>query len=57
MKKIMNLRHVETRAALRGGQRLLHAEPYEHDGRESDADVESKCINCGAAVAVSESHA
>ena len=43
--KVEELRHTETWAALGGCKCLLDAEPHQHDGGESDADVEPKCIN------------
>jgi hypothetical protein len=41
------LAHVEASATVRGGKRLLHAEPYEHDGGKRDADAKAQCVDCG----------
>ena len=43
--EVHKLRHVEAWAALSGRQRLLYAEPHQHNRGKRDADVETKCIN------------
>jgi hypothetical protein len=43
----MNLPILKPAATVRGGKRLLHAEPYEHDGGKRDADAKAQCVDCG----------